>query len=282
MNSIVCLKEVPDTETRIEVRDGKVVEEGIQYVVNPYDEFALEEALKWQEAHGGKVTLVSLGPERARESILKGLAMGADEVYHLSDEAFLGGDAYATAKALAAAISKLGEYDVIFCGKQAVDDDNAAVGIMLAEMLDLPHVSVVSKLEIAEDGKSRPGRAGHRGRQGGGRTAAAGGHHRPEGAERAALPVVPRHPPGAQQALHPVDAWPMWAWRPARWALPAPSWRSSRCCRHRSGPRSHRRWRAGRSGQRGRAPAARRSKGHLGGESWETTFWSLRNSETAS
>jgi electron transfer flavoprotein beta subunit len=154
MNTIVCLKEVPDTETRIEVRDGVVAEEGIQYVVNPYDEFALEEALQWQEKHGGKVTLVSLGPERARESILKGLAMGADEVYHLSDEAFLGGDAYATAKALAAAIHKLGEYDVIFCGKQAVDEDNAAVGIMLAEMLDLPHVSVVSKFEIADDCKS--------------------------------------------------------------------------------------------------------------------------------
>jgi electron transfer flavoprotein beta subunit len=154
MNSIVCLKEVPDTETRIEVRGGKIVEEGIQYVVNPYDEYALEEALKWQEARGGKVTLVSLGPERARESILKGLAMGADEVYHLSDEAFLGGDAYATAKALAAAIQKLGEYDAVFCGKQAVDDDNAAVGIMLAEMLDLPHVSVVTKFDIADDGKS--------------------------------------------------------------------------------------------------------------------------------
>jgi electron transfer flavoprotein beta subunit len=154
MNSIVCLKEVPDTETRIEVRDGKVVEEGVQYVVNPYDEFALEEALKWQEILSGKVTMLSLGPERARESILKGLAMGADEVYHLSDEAFLGGDAFATAKALAAAITKLGEYDVIFCGKQAVDEDNAAVGIMLAQMLDLPHVSVVSTLEISEDGKS--------------------------------------------------------------------------------------------------------------------------------
>lgn len=154
MNSIVCLKEVPDTETRIEVRGGKIVEEGIQYVVNPYDEFALEEALKWQEKFGGKVTILCLGPERARESILKGLAMGADEVYHLADPAFLGGDAYTTARALAAAIQKLGDYDIIFCGKQAVDEDNAAVGVMLAEMLDLPHVSVVSRFEIAADGKS--------------------------------------------------------------------------------------------------------------------------------
>jgi electron transfer flavoprotein beta subunit len=154
MNSIVCLKEVPDTEARIEVRSGKIVEEGIQYVVNPYDEFALEEALKWQEAFGGKVTLVSLGPERARESILKGLAMGADEVYHLSEDAFQGGDAYATAKALAAAIAKLGDYDAIYCGRQAVDDDNAAVGGMLAEMLNLPHVSMITKLDIAADGKT--------------------------------------------------------------------------------------------------------------------------------
>ena len=154
MNSIVCLKEVPDTEARIEVRDGEVVEEGIQYVINPYDEYALEEALTWQEKLGGKVTLDSLGPERARESILKGLAMGADEVYHLSDVAFLGGDAYATAKALAAAVTRLGDYDVIFCGKQAVDDDSAAVGIMLAEMLNLPHVSVVTRLELTEDAES--------------------------------------------------------------------------------------------------------------------------------
>ena len=154
MNSIVCLKEVPDTETRIEVQAGSIVEEGVQYVVNPYDEFALEEALTWQEKLGGKVTLLSLGPERARESILKGLAMGADEVYHLSDEAFLGGDAYATARALAAAITKLGDYDAIFCGKQAVDADNGSVGIMLAQMLNRPHVSVASNVEIS-DGTAR-------------------------------------------------------------------------------------------------------------------------------
>ncbi|MBU0496030.1 MAG: electron transfer flavoprotein subunit beta/FixA family protein [Chloroflexi bacterium] len=154
MNFIVCVKEVPDTESRIEVRDGKVVEEGLQYVLNPYDEYALEEALKWQEAVGGKVTLVSLGPERARESILKGLAMGADEAYQVVDDAFPPGDAYATAQVLAAAIRKLGEYDAVFCGKQAIDDDGAAVGVMLAELLNLPHVGVVTKLTLAEDGQS--------------------------------------------------------------------------------------------------------------------------------
>ena len=153
MNFIVCLKEVPDTESRIEVRDGKIVEEGLQYVVNPYDEYALEEALKWQEQFGGQVKVLCLGPERARESILKGLAMGADEAYHVVDEV-AAGDAYTTARMLAAAVAKLGDYDAIFCGKQAMDDDGAAVGVMLAELLNLPHVSVITKLEIAEDGKS--------------------------------------------------------------------------------------------------------------------------------
>jgi len=153
MNLIVCIKEVPDTESRIQVRDGQIVEEGLQYVLNPYDEYALEEALRWQENLGGQVKLLCLGPERARESILKGLAMGADEAYHVVAETGQG-DAYVTAQVLAAAIARLGDYDAIFCGKQAVDDDNAAVGVMLAELLDLPHVAVITRLEITPDGKS--------------------------------------------------------------------------------------------------------------------------------
>ncbi len=151
MNSIVCVKQVPDTEIRIEVKDGKVVEENLQYIINPYDEYAIEEALRLKEKFGeGKVTIVTLGLERAREAILQGLALGADEAIHLEDEAFNGGDAYTTAKALAEAIKKL-DYDLILCGKQGVDHDNAQVGIALAEMLNLPHISVVTKLEVAED-----------------------------------------------------------------------------------------------------------------------------------
>lgn len=153
MNFIVCLKEVPDTESRIEVQGGQIVEEGLQYVLNPYDEYALEEALRWQEQFGGQVKVLCLGPERARESILKGLAMGADEAYHVVDKVGPG-DAYTTARILAAAIAKMGDYDAVFCGKQAIDDDNAAVGVMLAELLDLPHVAVITRLELAEDGKS--------------------------------------------------------------------------------------------------------------------------------
>lgn len=152
MNAIICMKQVPDTETRFQVSDGAVVEEGIQYVVNPYDEYAIEECLLKKEAAGeGKVTVICLGPDRAREAILQALALGCDEAIHLNDPAFEGGDAFTTAAVLAAAVKKAGEYDFIFTGKQGVDNDNAQVGILLAEMLDLPHVSVVTKLEVAED-----------------------------------------------------------------------------------------------------------------------------------
>ncbi len=153
MNSIVCIKQVPDTGARIEIEDGRIIEEKLQYVINPYDEYALEEALRLREKFGqGRVTVLALGPERAREAILQALAVGADEAIHLADEAFQGGDAYATARALAGAIVRLNlPYDIILCGKQGVDHDNAQVGIALAEMLNLPHVSVVTRLEVAAD-----------------------------------------------------------------------------------------------------------------------------------
>jgi electron transfer flavoprotein beta subunit len=153
INSIVCVKQVPDTEIRIQIEDDQVVEEKLQYVINPYDEYAIEEALRLREKFGeGRVTVLTLGPERAREAIMQALAVGADEAIHLADEAFQGGDAYATAKALAEAIVRLDlEYDIILCGKQGVDHDNAQVGIALAEMLNLPHVSLVTKLEVADD-----------------------------------------------------------------------------------------------------------------------------------
>jgi len=152
MNAIICMKQVPDTETRFQVRDDKIVEEGIQYVVNPYDEYAIEECLLKKEAAGeGKVTVICMGPDRAREAILQALALGCDEAIHLNDPAFEGADAFTAAAVLAAAVKKVGQYDFIFTGKQGVDNDNAQVGILLAEMLDLPHVSVVTKLEVASD-----------------------------------------------------------------------------------------------------------------------------------
>ncbi|MFZ5918744.1 MAG: electron transfer flavoprotein subunit beta/FixA family protein [Chloroflexota bacterium] len=165
MNAIICMKQVPDTETRFQVRDGKIVEEGIQYVVNPYDEYAIEECLLKKEAAGeGQVTVICLGSERAREAILQALALGCDQAIHLDDPAFGAADAFVTAQVLAAAIKKVGAYDFVFTGKQGVDHDNAQVGILLAEMLDLPHVSVVTRLEIG-DGKATAQREVEGGKQ---------------------------------------------------------------------------------------------------------------------
>lgn len=153
MNVVVLLKRVPDTETRIQVRNGQVVTEGISWVISPYDEYAIEEALQLVEKHGGNVTLLTLGPEEAKETIRKGLALGANDAVHLNDPAFLNGDASTTARALAAACKKL-QYDLILAGKQAVDDDNAQVAIRVAELLNLPDVNSVIKLELAPDLKS--------------------------------------------------------------------------------------------------------------------------------
>jgi electron transfer flavoprotein beta subunit len=153
MNVLVLMKRVPDTETRIQVRDGRVVTEGISWVISPYDEYAVEEALRLVEKLGGKVTLLTLGPEEAKETIRKGLALGAHEAIHLNDPAFLGGDAANTAQVLAAACKKL-QFDVILAGKQAVDEDNAQVGVRVAELLDLPDVNSVISLQVSADLKS--------------------------------------------------------------------------------------------------------------------------------
>lgn len=154
MHIVICTKQVPDTETKIKVKDGQVDHSETKYVVNPYDEYAIEEGLRIKERLGeGKITVVSTGPERTKDALKSGLAVGADEAIHLLDEAFEGSDPYATALILSKALQKL-DYDIIFCGKQGVDDDHAQVGIILAELLDIPHVSVVTSLEISEDLRS--------------------------------------------------------------------------------------------------------------------------------
>jgi electron transfer flavoprotein beta subunit len=156
MNSIVCLKQVPDTEAQIiATSDGSDVKlDGVKFIISPYDEYGIEEALLQKEkAGGGEVTLVSMGPARVVESIRTGLAMGADKAVHLDDEAFNGSDAQAAAKALAAQLKGM-EYDIIYCGRQAIDDDQSQVGPALAELLGLTHTSVVTKVEVADDKKS--------------------------------------------------------------------------------------------------------------------------------
>jgi len=152
MKIAVCVKQTPDTETRVKVApDGRsVAEEEINWIVNPYDEFAVEEALRIKERKSeGEVVVLSLGAERAVSALRSCLAMGADRAVLLSDPAFAGGDVITTARVLAAALKK-GGFDLILCGKYGVGEDNASVPAMIAELLDLPSVSVVNKLELDE------------------------------------------------------------------------------------------------------------------------------------
>ena len=155
MKIIACIKQVPDTESQIKVAsDGtSIVQDDIKWVMNPYDEFGVEEALRLKEKFGGEVVVVGLGPKRVTESLRTALAMGADKAILVVDDAAEGSDALATAKALAAAVKDL-EYDIIFTGQRGVDDDQGLVGASLGEYLDIPHLAVITKLEMAEDGKS--------------------------------------------------------------------------------------------------------------------------------
>lgn len=155
MNIVVCLKQVPDTETQIKIGpDSKsIVTDDIKWVINPYDEFGVEEALQLKEKFGGEVTVVGLGPKRVTESIRTALAMGADKGILITDDALEGSDSLATAKALAAVLKDL-EYDLIFTGQRGVDDDMGVVGPALAELLGIPNLSLIVKVEAAEDGKS--------------------------------------------------------------------------------------------------------------------------------
>ena len=148
MNILVFVKQVPDTETRIQIQNGAVDTASVKWVANPYDEFAIEEALRIRERLGaGTVTILSLGPDRAKEAIKYGLSLGADEGVHVKGDGVALDDPFTVATILAAAATKAG-FDLILAGKQAVDMDHAQTGVMLAELLDVPHVSVVVGLEL--------------------------------------------------------------------------------------------------------------------------------------
>lgn len=149
MNIIACIKQVPDTEAQIRVKaDGSGIDEtGIKWVMNTYDEYGLEEALKLKEKYGGEVTVVSLGPARAIEAIRTALAMGADKGIHISDPALENADSYVAASVLAAAIKGV-PHDIIFCGQRAIDDDAGQVGSILAELLGIPQITVVTKVDV--------------------------------------------------------------------------------------------------------------------------------------
>jgi electron transfer flavoprotein beta subunit len=152
MKIFVCLKQVPDTESRIQLKADKsgIEEAGIKWVMNPYDEYAVEEALKLKESKGaGRVTVISVGPKgRVSEVLRTAMAMGADDGIVIDSNEPL--DSFWTAKALASAIQKEGAFDLVFAGKLAIDDNAASVPQILAEFLNIPHVTVVSKLTYGE------------------------------------------------------------------------------------------------------------------------------------
>lgn len=153
MNIIVCLKQVPDTnEVKIDPVRGTLIREGVPSIINPDDRNALEEALRIKDKNKDvKVIVLSMGPPQADVALREAIAMGADEAILLSDRAFAGSDTWATSTALSAGLKKIGDYSIVFCGRQAIDGDTAQVGPQIAEHLDLPQITYVEELKIEAD-----------------------------------------------------------------------------------------------------------------------------------
>lgn len=147
MQIVVLIKQTFDTEEKIVIQYGEIKEDGVQYVINPYDEYAIEEALVLREAHGGEVTVVTVGPERSESALRKALAMGADNGVHINDDSLFG-DEYKTSVVLAEFLRSQ-PYDLILAGNQAVDNGSGQVAVRVAELLGIPHISTVTKLEVS-------------------------------------------------------------------------------------------------------------------------------------
>lgn len=153
MNIVVCLKQVPDTtELKIDPVKGTLIRKGVPSIINPDDKNALEQALMIKDKNeNAKITVISMGPPQAKEALNEALAMGADEAILLSDRFFGGSDTWATSETLAAGIRKIGNYDIIFAGRQAIDGDTAQVGPQIAERLDVPQVTYVQNFEMEDE-----------------------------------------------------------------------------------------------------------------------------------
>ncbi|RME69019.1 MAG: electron transfer flavoprotein subunit beta/FixA family protein [Nitrospirae bacterium] len=153
MRIIVCIKQVPEvSEVRINPETKTLMREGVPSIVNPYDLHAVEAGLQLKEKLGGTVTAITMGPPQAEEALREVISMGVDQAYLISDRAFAGSDTWATAYTLAAAAKHLG-FDLIICGKQAIDGDTAQVGPEMAEFLRIPHVAYVKAIESATEDK---------------------------------------------------------------------------------------------------------------------------------
>lgn len=152
MNIIVLIKQVvATTNVKLNPETGTMIRDGVESILNPFDEYAIEEALRIKDKLGGKITVVTMGPAQAKEIIRKAVGMGVDEGILISDRALAGSDTWATAYTLAQVLKKIGDYQLIITGKQAVDGDTAQVGPEVAACLDLPMIAWVRKIEDISD-----------------------------------------------------------------------------------------------------------------------------------
>jgi len=152
MNVVVLMKQVPDTtEVRIDPVSNTLVREGVPSIINPFDENAIEEGIRLVEKHGGRCTVLTMGPPQAEEALRRALAMGADEAVHVCGREFAGADTWATSYTLAQAIRQLGEFDLIICGKQTFEGDTAQVGPGVAEQLGIAQATYA--IEVQVEGK---------------------------------------------------------------------------------------------------------------------------------
>ena len=156
MNIVVCIKQVPGTtEVKIDPQTNTLIREGVPSIINPLDAYALEEGVRLREKHGGRVTALSMGPPQAEESLREAISLGVDDAILISDRALAGSDTLATAYVLAKAVQKMGEIDLVICGRQTIDGDTGQVGPELAVRLDMPFVAYVSHVEEVGEGFMR-------------------------------------------------------------------------------------------------------------------------------
>ncbi|OAB34054.1 electron transfer flavoprotein subunit beta/FixA family protein [Paenibacillus glacialis] len=150
MNIYVILKQTFDTEEKIVIQDGDIPDDGVKYVINPYDEYALEEAIRQKEQHGGSITVVSIGPSRTAEALRTALALGADQAVLITDDR-IESDEFSISKVLSAYFANNQPYDLILGGNFSIDNGGGQVGIRLSQLLNIPHVASIIKLDVYDD-----------------------------------------------------------------------------------------------------------------------------------
>jgi electron transfer flavoprotein beta subunit len=151
MKIVVCVKQVPDAkDVRLDPKTNTLAREGVESIMNPYDQHALEEAVRLKESCGGEVTVITMGPPQAKEMLRQAISCGADKAVLVSDRAFAGADTWATSYTLAKAITTLGTFDLFLCGKQAIDGDTAQVGPGLAMRLNIPFLTCIQKIRSTD------------------------------------------------------------------------------------------------------------------------------------